>query len=145
MTHKDPALLLVEDNEDDVDLTLAALEKGKFSDKTVVARDGQEAVDYLFATGKFSDRDQSCLPRVVLLDLQLPKLKGLEVLRRIRANERTKSLPVIILTTSNLDSDIAESYRLGANSYIRKPVDSAQFIDAVRQVSLYWFTLNIAP
>ncbi len=145
MRYQDQTLLLVEDNEDDVDLTLSALRKGKVANEIVVARDGQEAVDYLFATGKFSDRDSTCLPRAVLLDLQLPKIKGIEVLKRVRANEKTKMLPVIVLTTSNLDSDRNGSYREGANSYVCKPVDSTQFTEAIQQISRYWLTLNMSP
>ncbi len=145
MTHNGQELLLVEDNEDDVEMTLSALEKGKVANKVVVARDGQEAVDYLFATGKFLGRDLTCLPKVVLLDLQLPKIKGSEVLRRIRADERTKLVPVVILTTSSLDSDLVGSYKLGANSYVCKPVDPTQFREAIQELDRYWFVLNRSP
>ena len=138
-------ILLVEDNPDDVQLTLRALKKNKISNEVVVAQDGVEALDYLFGTGTYADRDTKILPQVVLLDLKMPRLDGLEVLHRIRNDERTKVLPVVILTTSNEDRDRVESYKLGANSYIRKPVDFNQFADAVQQLGLYWLVLNEAP
>ncbi len=138
-------ILLVEDNPDDEALTVRALRKNNISNDVVVARDGAEALDYLFATGAHAGRDPSVMPEVVLLDLKLPKLDGLEVLRRLRADGRTKRLPVVILTSSNEEKDVVAGYDLGANSYIRKPVDFAQFTEAVRQLGLYWLVLNEAP
>jgi len=138
-------ILLVEDNPDDEALTLRALEKNHIKNEVVVARDGIEALDYLFATGAYAGRDTSLMPQVILLDLKLPKLDGHEVLRCIRADVRTKLLPVVILTSSNEEKDLIEGYSLGANSYIRKPVDFAQFTDALRQLGLYWLVLNEAP
>ena len=143
MTNK--TILLVEDNPDDVKLTLRALEKSRISNEVTVARDGVEALDYLFGTGRFEGRDTELMPQVILLDLKMPKIDGIEVLRRIRSDERTKLLPVVILTTSNEEKDRIESYRLGANSYIRKPVDFNQFAEAVRQLGLYWLVLNEPP
>ena len=142
---KNKTILLVEDNPDDVKLTLRALEKSRITNEVTVARDGVEALDYLFGTGRFEGRDTELMPQVVLLDLKMPKIDGIEVLRRIRADERTKLLPVVILTTSNEDKDRIESYRLGANSYIRKPVDFNQFAEAVQQLGLYWLVLNEPP
>ncbi len=141
----DKFILLVEDNPDDEALTLRALAKNKISNEIVVARDGVEALDFLFATGAHAGRQDASLPQVVLLDLKLPKIDGLEVLRRIRAHARTKILPVVVLTSSIEDRDIVESYSLGANSYVRKPVDFAQFVEAVRQLGLYWLVLNERP
>jgi two-component system response regulator len=145
MTAKDKVILLVEDNPDDEALTLRALKKNNILNKVVVARDGIEALDYLFGTGAHAGRDVSDQPQIVLLDLKLPKVDGLEVLRRIRANERTSLQPVVILTTSNEDRDVISSYQLGANSYIRKPVDFEQFMEAIRQLGLYWLVLNVPP
>lgn len=145
MTTKDKVILLVEDNPDDEALTLRALAKNNILNKVVVARDGVEALDYLFGTGTYAGRDVSDQPQVVLLDLKLPKVDGHEVLRRIRANERTRLQPVVILTTSNEDRDVISSYQLGANSYIRKPVDFEQFMEAIRQLGLYWLVLNVSP
>ena len=138
-------ILLVEDNPDDEVLTRRALKKNNIGNELVVARDGAEALDYLFGTGPYEGRDLSVMPQVVLLDLKLPKVDGLEVLRRMRANERTKLLPVVILTSSREQQDLADGYGYGANSYIRKPVDFAQFIEAVRQLGLYWLVLNETP
>ena len=137
-------ILLVEDNADDEALTLRAFKKNNIMNEIVVARDGVEALDYLFGTGAHEGRDTSIQPEVVLLDLKLPKLDGLEVLERLRADDRTRLLPVVVLTTSNEEKDIVTSYELGANSYIRKPVDFQQFIDAVGQLGLYWLVLNVS-
>lgn len=142
---KDRVILLVEDNPDDVDLTKRALAKQKIANEMVVARDGVEALDWIFGTGAFAGRDARDTPTVILLDLKLPRVDGLEVLRRLRADERTKLLPVVILTSSNEEQDVIASYDLGANSYVRKPVDFEQFSDAVRQLGLYWFLLNEPP
>jgi len=135
----------VEDNPDDAALTLRALKKGNVLNEVVVARDGVEALDYLFGTGSYADRDLSIMPVVVLLDLKLPKINGLEVLRRLRADERTRILPVVILTSSKEDQDLIDGYKLGANSYIQKPVDFIQFSQTVRQLELYWLLLNEPP
>lgn len=139
------SILLVEDNPDDEALTLRALNRNNIKNDVIVAHDGAEALDFLFAAGKFTGRDTSCLPQVVLLDLKLPKVDGLEVLRQLRADERTKLLPVVILTSSNEEQDRFQGYDLGANSYVRKPVDFNQFIEAIRQLGLYWLILNEAP
>jgi two-component system response regulator len=141
----DKVILLVEDNPDDEALTLRALKKNNILNKVVVAHDGVEALDYLFGTGAHAGRDVCDQPQVVLLDLKLPKVDGHEVLRRIRANESTCLQSVVILTTSNEDRDVISSYQLGANSYIRKPVDFEQFMEAVRQLGLYWLVLNVPP
>ena len=138
-------ILLVEDNPDDEALTLRALRKANVRNEVVVARDGVEAIDYLVGTGVHAGRDTNDFPQVMLLDLKLPRLDGLEVLRRVRADERTKLLPVVILTSSTEDEDRIAGYELGANSYVRKPVDFSQFVDAVRQLGLYWLLLNQAP
>ena len=135
-------ILLVEDNSDDEALTLRALKKNNITNDVVVARDGVEALDYLFGTGQYAGRNLSVMPQVVLLDLKLPKVDGFEVLRQLRANERTKLLPVVILTTSNEESDRINGYGLGANSFVRKPVEFDRFIEAVRQLGLYWLILN---
>ncbi len=137
------SILLVEDNPDDVKLTVRALKKNNIANNVVVATDGVEALDYIFGRGKHSGRDLSILPEVVLLDLKLPKVDGLEVLRQIRSNEETKCLPVVVLTSSDEEKDLIQSYSLGANSYIRKPVDFTQFSDAIKQLGLYWLVLNI--
>ncbi len=142
---RDKVILLIEDNPDDVKLTLRALKKSNILNDVVVASDGVKALDYLFGRGEYSGRDTSVLPQVALLDLNMPKLNGLEVLERIRSDERTKLLPVVILTTSSEDKDRIESYNLGANSYVRKPVDFAEFAAAVRQLGLYWLLLNETP
>ncbi len=144
----DPAgksILLVEDNPDDEALTLRALKKSNILNEITVARDGVEALDYLFGTGSHAGRDASIQPQLTLLDLKLPRLDGLEVLKRLRADPRTRLLPVVILTTSNENRDVIASYELGANSYIRKPVDFEQFTAAVRQLGLYWLVLNVLP
>jgi two-component system response regulator len=142
---KSGIILLVEDNPDDVALTERALKKARIANKLVIARDGPEALDFLFGTGAHAERDTSITPEVVLLDLKLPKLDGLEVLRRLRADQRTKLLPVVILTSSKEDRDLTRSYELGANSYIRKPVDFKQFVKAVQDLGLYWLVLNEPP
>lgn len=138
-------ILLVEDNPDDEALTLRALKKNNIGNELVIVRDGAEALDFLFGTGAFAGRDPSQLPQVVLLDLKLPKIDGLEVLRRVRENPITQLLPVVILTSSKEEQDMITSYKLGANSYVRKPVDFNQFVMAVRQLGLYWLVLNEAP
>ncbi|MEE8471218.1 MAG: response regulator [Dehalococcoidia bacterium] len=142
---EDKVILLVEDNRDDEALTLRALKKNNILNEVIVAHDGVEALDYLFAEGSYGDRDTSVMPQVILLDLKMPKIDGLEVLRRIRADRRTKLLPVVILTSSKEERDMIEGYSLGANSYIRKPVDFVQFGQAVQQLGLYWLVLNEAP
>src|SRR5258705_1687250 len=138
-------ILLVEDNPDDELLTVRALKQNNIVNEIIVARDGVEALDYVFATGPFADRDASKLPEVVLLDLKIPKIDGMEVLKRIRADERTSILPVVILTSSKEEQDRLRGYKLGANSYIRKPVDFVQFTEAVKQLKLYWLLLNETP
>ena len=135
-------ILLVEDNPKDEALTLRALAKSHFANPIVVARDGVEALDYLFARGTYSDRDPEAMPQIVLLDLKLPKKDGLEVLQELRANELTKHLPVVVLTSSLEEQDLIKSYGLGVNSYVRKPVDFVQFMESVRQLGLYWLVLN---
>ena len=139
---EDKVILLVEDNADDELLTLRALKKNNIRNEVVVARDGNEALDYLFGTGVHSGRDLSVMPQIILLDLKLPKVDGFEVLNRVRASEITKFLPVVILTTSNEDQDRIRGYDLGANSFVRKPVEFEKFIEAVRQLGLYWLILN---
>lgn len=138
-------ILLVEDNPDDEALTRRALKKNQILNEVVVARDGAEALEWLFGTGRYAGRDRSVMPTVILLDLKLPKVDGLEVLQRIRADASTKLLPVVILTSSKEEQDLAQSYTLGANSYMRKPVDFAQFSEAIRHLGLYWLVLNEAP
>jgi CheY-like chemotaxis protein len=138
-------IMLVEDNPDDEALTLRALKKNNIRNEVVVARDGVEALDYLFGTGMYAERDTRLKPVVVLLDLKLPKIDGLEVLRRLRADERTHFIPVVVLTSSKEEQDLIHSYSFGCNSYIRKPVDFVQFVEAVRQLGLYWLVLNEAP
>lgn len=138
-------ILLVEDNPDDEALTLRALRKHKVANDVVVARDGAEALDYLFATGKHAGRNPREIPQVVLLDIRLPKVDGMEVLRRIRQDERTRYVPVVILTSSKEEQDLVNGYKLGANSYVRKPVDFDQFVEAARHLGLYWLVLNESP
>ena len=138
-------ILLVEDNLDDVDLTLRALKKNNIRNEIVVAYDGAEALDFLFGTGKYAGRNLASMPTIILLDIKLPKIDGLEVLRRIRANELTKLLPVVILTSSNEEQDIVTGYSLGVNSYVRKPIDFNQFAGAVSNLGLYWLLLNEGP
>ncbi len=141
----DRAILLVEDNRDDEALTLRAFKKHNITNQVVVARDGAEALEYLFGTGRYAGRDMELMPQLILLDLKLPKVDGLEVLRQIRADDRTRLLPVVVLTSSTEERDLVESYRLGANSYVRKPVDFTQFVEAARQLGLYWLLMNQPP
>lgn len=141
----DKVILLVEDNPDEELLTLRALRKNDVTGEVVVARDGVEALDYLFGTGAYAGRDTSVMPQLILLDLKLPKIDGLEVLRRLRADERSRLLPVVILTSSREQQDMLEGYGLGANSYVRKPVNFEQFVRAVEQLKLYWLILNESP
>ena len=138
-------ILLVEDNPDDIDLTIRAFQKSQIKNELIVTRDGVQALDFLFATGTYAGRSLRVMPEVILLDLKLPKIDGLQVLRRLRADERTRLLPVVVLTTSTEEQDIVQSYRLGANSYVRKPVDFDQFIAAIEQLGLYWLVLNEPP
>jgi two-component system, response regulator len=138
-------ILLVEDNPDDAELTLRAFRKSKILNEIVVVTDGVEALDYLFATGTHAGRDAKAKPEVILLDLKLPKIGGLEVLRRMRAEEQTRRIPVVVLTSSNEERDIIASYDLGANSFVRKPVDFAQFVEAAQQLGLYWLVRNEPP
>lgn len=138
-------ILLVEDNPRDVDLTLRAMKKRNLANKVQVARDGVEALDYLFGEGQFAGRDIKQRPRVILLDLKLPKVDGLEVLRRIKGDERTRTIPVVVLTSSREDRDLMESYQLGVNSYITKPVDFDKFLDCVQKLGMYWLLLNQPP
>ncbi len=140
--HAIKTILLVEDNPDDEALTVRALSRNGPKHHLQIVRDGVEALDYLFGTGAFAGRDLQAAPTVILLDLKLPRIDGLEVLRRLRADERTHAQPIVILTSSKEEQDLVQSYGLGANSYIRKPVDFTQFTDAVRQVGLYWLSLN---
>jgi two-component system response regulator len=143
---KDKVILLVEDNSRDVALTLRALNKSNIVNEVVVARDGVEALDYLFGTGPHAGREMTAMPQLILLDLKLPKLDGLQVLQRIRADERTRRLPVVVFTSSSEEEDMVKSYDLGANSYVRKPVDFDQFLEATKQLGLYWLVLNeVAP
>ncbi len=142
---KAKAILLVEDNPDDELLTVRALKKNNFLNELVVARDGAEALDYLFCTGVHSSREPNSAPALVLLDLKLPKIDGLEVLRRVRADERTRFLPIIILTSSKEEQDLMRGYGLHCNSYIRKPVDFSAFVEAVKAIGMYWLVLNEVP
>jgi len=145
MTDKPVEILLVEDNPNDVELTLHALKKNNIANRIEVVRDGAEALEFIFATGAYADRQNLEKPRVILLDLKLPKVDGLEVLRQIKADPRTRTIPVVALTSSREERDIVESYNLGVNSYIVKPVDFEQFTEAVRTLGLYWLLLNQPP
>jgi two-component system, response regulator len=138
-------ILLVEDNPDDVELTLMALKESKILNKVDVTRDGVEALEYLFCTGRYAERKPASLPELVLLDLKLPKVGGLEVLEKLRSDPRTRLIPVVILTSSSEEEDIIKSYSLGANSYVRKPVEFHQFVEAVHQLGMYWLLVNEAP
>ena len=138
-------ILLVEDNPDDEELTLLSLRKNNLGHDIIVVRDGVEALDFLFGSGQYAGRDISRVPTIVLLDLKLPKLDGLGVLKRLRADERTRTLPVVVLTSSSQDADVIASYNLGANSYVRKPVEFGAFVDAVSSLGLYWVLLNRPP
>jgi CheY-like chemotaxis protein len=138
-------ILLVEDNPSDIELTKRALARSRITNELVIAEDGQEALDYLFGEGEYTGRNVSELPALVLLDLKLPRVEGLEVLRRIREDQRTSRLPVVILTTSKEEQDVAQSYDLGANSYIRKPVDFTKFAQSVEHLGLYWLVMNEEP
>ncbi|RYD48551.1 MAG: response regulator [Verrucomicrobiaceae bacterium] len=142
---KQKSILLVEDNPDDEELTLMALRKNQILNEVVVARDGSEAIEFLFGDGEKSAARRGGLPAIVLLDLKLPKVDGLEVLQRIRADQRTRFLPVVILTSSREEKDLFDSYSLGCNSYVRKPVDFPMFVEATRQLGLYWLLLNEPP
>lgn len=142
---KEKTILLVEDNPDDAALALRAFRKNNIANNVIVATDGEEALDYLFGTGGYEGRDTSDMPQVVLLDLKLPKVDGLDVLRKIRGSDSTRLLPVVILTSSKEDQDLVAGYGLGANSYIRKPVDFDQFLESIRHLGLYWLVLNEAP
>lgn len=145
MPIRDETILLVEDNPDDVELTRRALRKNRIANKLVVACDGVEALDYLHCTGKFTSRANNENPRLILLDLKMPKLDGLQVLARLRADERTKLVPVVILTSSKEEQDMISGYQNGANSYVRKPVDFNKFVEAVHQIGLYWLLINESP
>jgi two-component system response regulator len=142
---KDKIILLVEDNPDDVALTLRALKMNNISNEVVILEDGKEAVDFLFFMGKYEKRDKDIIPAVILLDIKLPKVDGFEVLQKIRADERTKLIPVVMLTSSNEENDKIKGYRCGCNSYVRKPVEFSKFVEAVRQLGMYWLLLNEHP
>jgi len=138
-------ILLVEDNPNDEELTLRALRKANIANEVTIARDGQEAIDFLFGTGKYAGREPPAMPAVVLLDLKLPKLDGIDVLQRIRADPRTKLIPVVVLTSSSEDEDMVRSYQSGANSYVRKPIEFSAFANAVTQLGMYWVLINQVP
>ncbi len=138
-------ILLVEDNPNDEELTLRALRKANIANEVAIARDGQEAIDFLFGTGKYAGREPPAMPAVVLLDLKLPKLDGIDVLQRIRADPRTKLIPVVVLTSSSEDEDMVRSYQSGANSYVRKPIEFSAFANAVTQLGMYWVLINQVP
>lgn len=142
---KDKLILLVEDDARDEELTLRAIEKSHIANEVVVARDGVEALDYLFGTGMYADRDLSIMPQLIMLDLKLPKVNGLQVLRKLREHKETKRLPIVVFTSSSEQEDMIRSYDLGANSYVRKPVDFERFMEATKQLGMYWLVLNEAP
>jgi len=141
----DKMILLVEDNPNDEELTLRALRKANIANEVAIARDGQDALDFLFGTGKYAGREPPAMPAVVLLDLKLPKLDGIDVLKRIRADPRTKLIPVVVLTSSSEDEDMVRSYQSGANSYVRKPIEFSAFANAVTQLGMYWVLINQIP
>jgi len=141
----DRLIMVVEDNADDEELTLRALRQGKVANEVIVTRDGAEALEYIFGTGPYQGRDLSKMPAVILLDLKLPKLSGLDVLQRLRADERTRLVPVVVLTSSSEDEDMLRSYQFGANSYVRKPVEFGAFVSAVSQLGVYWALINQSP
>jgi CheY-like chemotaxis protein len=145
VTSRDKIILLVEDNPDDEALAIRALKRNHIGNEIVVAHDGVEALDFMFGTGSYTGRDVSIKPTVILLDLKLPRVDGIEVLRRLREDERTKLVPVVVLTTSSEEQDMLDSYSLGCNSFIRKPVDFIQFSDAIRQLGMYWLLMNEPP
>lgn len=145
MTERQIEILLVEDNQDDVELTLHALRKEKLANSIHVARDGEEALEFLFCNGAYAERSFDCPPKLVLLDLKLPKVDGMEVLKRLKADPRTRTIPVVILTSSKEERDLVNGYGLGANSYIQKPVDFEQFRETVKTAGLYWLVINQAP
>ena len=145
MKENEVEILLVEDNPNDAELTLRALKKNKLANHVAHVSDGAEALDFIFARGAFKDRDIESRPRVIFLDLKLPKVDGLEVLRAVKSDERTRTIPVVVLTSSNEEKDVVESYRLGVNSYIVKPVDFDKFLESVRDLGLYWLLLNQPP
>lgn len=145
MSPREVDILLVEDNKDDLELALHALRKERLANRIQIVRDGEEALDFLFCRGQFIDRAPNHQPRLVLLDLKLPKVDGLEVLKQLKSNSQTKNIPVVILTSSKEERDLVSSYNLGANSYIQKPVDFDQFRETVKQVGLYWLVVNQAP
>lgn len=145
MKQNDVEILLVEDNPDDVELALHALRREKLANSVEVARDGEEALDFIFCRGKYADRNFNHQPRLVLLDLKLPKVDGLEVLREIKNDPRAKTIPVVILTSSREEKDLVNGYQLGVNAYIQKPVDFEQFREMVKQVGLFWLVVNQAP
>lgn len=142
---KDKLILLVEDDARDEALTMRAIEKSHIANTVVVARDGVEALDYLFGTGKYAGRDTAIMPQLIMLDLKLPRMDGLQVLRQLRDDERTKRLPIVVFTSSSEQEDMIRSYELGANSYVRKPVDFEHFMEATKQLGMYWLVLNEAP
>ncbi|HDR50712.1 MAG TPA: response regulator [Mariniphaga anaerophila] len=142
---QDVEILIVEDNPNDAEMALRALKKNKLANNVLVVGDGEEALNFIFARGKFSDRGKNNRPKIILLDLKLPKVNGLEVLKEIKSNEQTKIIPVIVMTSSKQETDLIESYRLGVNSYIVKPVDFDKFVDAVRDLGLHWLLLNQQP
>ncbi|SHI61618.1 Response regulator receiver domain-containing protein [Tangfeifania diversioriginum] len=145
MNYNEIEILIVEDNPNDAEMALRALKKNNLTNKVLIVGDGEEALDFVFAKGKFSGREQTHRPKIILLDLKLPKIDGLEVLEAIKSNPKTQAIPVIILTSSKEEKDMVESYRLGVNSYIVKPVDFDKFVDAVRDLGLYWLLLNQQP
>lgn len=138
-------ILIVEDNRNDAEMAMRALKKNNLSNRVLIVEDGEEALDFIFAKGKFAGRDKSTRPRIILLDLKLPKIDGLEVLKKIKSNEQTKIIPVIVLTSSKEETDVIRSYQLGVNSYIVKPVDFNKFVEAIKEVGLYWLLLNQPP